>query len=379
MKEISVYGKSKYSNKLQPDYKLKLLDRYIVSKFLLTFVFTLGMFSFIAIFIDVSEKLDDFLKRKPPLLTIIFDYYIYFIPWFFGLFGPIFVFLSCVFFNAKLAQNTEIIAMLSSGMRFSRFLRPYFIGASVLTIVFIFLNTYLIPISDKHRYAFEEQWIKERKVTESQNIHVQMEPGSMLHVASFNYLDSTGFNVSMERFDSSKLVQRTSATKLKWNKEKGMWRLEGYRQRLFTEQGEVIVKGDFKDTMLKIQPSEFIIKSQYISSMTNPELNEYIRMEREKGSPHISKYLVELYRRMASPFSFFVLTLLAVAISSRKSRGGTGVALGLGIFITLSFLLFMQVFNTFGMTNVLPPAVAVWTPNVLYSIIAIYLTIKAPK
>lgn len=358
---------------------MKLLDRYIISKFLLTFIFTLGLFSFIAIFIDVSEKLDDFLKRKPPLQTVIFDYYIYFIPWFFGLFGPIFVFLSCIFFNSKLAQNTEIIAMLNSGMTFIRFLRPYFIGAAILTAVFIFLNTYLIPVSEKHKYAFEEQWIKEKKVTESQNIHVQMEPGSMLHVASFNYLDSTGFNVSMERFDSSRLRSRITATKLTWNKEKAMWRLEGYRQRIFTADGEQVIKGDFKDTVLKIQPSEFIIKSQYISSMTNPELNEYIRMEREKGSPNISKYKVELYRRMASPFSFFVLTLLAVSISSRKSRGGTGVALGLGIFITLSFLLFIQVFNTFGMTNVMPPAIAVWTPNILYSFIALFFAAKAPK
>ncbi len=358
---------------------MKLLDRYIISKFLLTFIFTLGLFSFIAIFIDVSEKLDDFLKRKPPLQTVIFDYYIYFIPWFFGLFGPIFVFLSCIFFNSKLAQNTEIIAMLNSGMTFLRFLRPYFIGAAILTAVFIFLNTYLIPVSEKHKYAFEEQWIKEKKVTESQNIHVQMEPGSMLHVASFNYLDSTGFNVSMERFDSSRLSNRITATKLTWNREKAMWRLEGYRQRIFTADGEIVIKGEFKDTVLKIQPSEFIIKSQYISSMTNPELNEYIRMEREKGSPNISKYKVELYRRMASPFSFFVLTLLAVSISSRKSRGGTGVALGLGIFITLSFLLFIQVFNTFGMTNVMPPAIAVWTPNILYSFIALFFAAKAPK
>jgi lipopolysaccharide export system permease protein len=334
---------------------MKLLDRYIIQKFLVTFIFTLGLFSIIAIFIDLPEKLDDFLKRKPPLNAIIFDYYIYFVPWFFGLFGPIFVFLACIF------------------------LRPYMIGAAILAAAFIFLNTYLIPISDKHKYAFEEQWIKEKKITESQNIHVQMEPGSMLHMTTFNYLDSTGFNVSMERFDSSRMVHRITATKLIWNRNKEMWRLEGWRERIFTKEGELLLKGDFKDTVLKIKPSEFIIKSQYISSMTNPELNEYIRIEREKGSPHISKYLVELYRRTASPISFFVLTLLAVSISSRKSRGGTGLALGLGIFVTLFFLLLVQVFNTFGITNVLPPAIAVWMPNMIYLFVALYFAAKAPK
>jgi lipopolysaccharide export system permease protein len=358
---------------------MKLLDRYIIQKFLVTFIFTLGLFSIIAIFIDLPEKLDDFLKRKPPLNAIIFDYYIYFVPWFFGLFGPIFVFLACIFFTSKLAQNTEIVAMLGSGMSFTRFLRPYMIGAAILAAAFIFLNTYLIPISDKHKYAFEEQWIKEKKITESQNIHVQMEPGSMLHMTTFNYLDSTGFNVSMERFDSSRMVHRITATKLIWNRNKEMWRLEGWRERIFTKEGELLLKGDFKDTVLKIKPSEFIIKSQYISSMTNPELNEYIRIEREKGSPHISKYLVELYRRTASPISFFVLTLLAVSISSRKSRGGTGLALGLGIFVTLFFLLLVQVFNTFGITNVLPPAIAVWMPNMIYLFVALYFAAKAPK
>jgi lipopolysaccharide export system permease protein len=358
---------------------MRLLDRYIINKFLVTFIFTLGLFTVIAIFIDIPEKLDDFLKRKPPLKAIIFDYYIFFIPWFFGLFGPIFVFLSCIFFNAKLAQNTEIVAMLSSGMSFIRFLRPYMIGAGILALTFIFLNTYLIPISDKHRFAFEEQWIKEKKITQSENIHVQIEPGSILHMSTFNYLDSTGFNVSMERFDSSKLIQRITATRLSWNRNKEMWRLEGWHQRVFTKEGEILLGGDFKDTILKIKPSEFIIRTQYISSMTNPELNEYIRIEREKGSPHISKYLVELYRRTASPVSFFILTLLAVSISSRKSRGGTGMALGLGLFITLFFLLLVQVFNTFGITNVLTPAIAVWMPNIIYLFVAIYFVSKAPK
>ncbi len=359
---------------------LKLLDRYIIKKFLVTFVFTLGLFTLIAIAIDIPEKIDDFIKRKPPLNTIIFDYYIYFVPWFFGMFGPIFVFLACIFFNAKLAQNTEIIPMLNSGMSFARLLRPYMISAAILAAVFVFLNTHLIPISDKHRYEFEAEWIRERKITESQDIHVQIEPGSILHMSTFNYLDSTGYNVSIERFDSNRLAHRTTATKLAWNKDKMMWRLESYRQRIFSETGEeTLVQGDFKDTVLKIKPSEFIVKEKFISAMTNPELNEYIRLEREKGSGNISKYLVELYKRMALPFSFFVLTLLAVSLSSRKTRGGTGLALGIGIFITLSFLLVIQVFNTFGMTNVMPPAIAVWTPNFIYLIIALFFAAKAPK
>ncbi len=358
---------------------MKTLDRYIIKKFLVTFVFTLGLFSLIAIFIDISEKIDDFLKRKPPFFTVVFDYYIYFLPYFFGMFSPIFVFLSAMFFNSKLAQNSEIIAILNSGISYRRFLRPYLIAATILAAVFLYLNTWVIPYCDKKRYAFEEAWIKEKKTTQSNNISCVIEPGTILHMESFNYLDSTGYNVSLERFDNYKVSQRVFANRLLWNRETQNWRLEYYQRRLFKNGIEIIEKGNTLDTALRISPDEFVVKSQFVSSMTNPELNEYIRREKEKGSASISKYYVELYKRIATPFSFFILTLLAVAISSRKSRGGTGLHLGIGIFLTFTFLLVIQVFNTLGVTNVLPPAIAVWIPNVLFMIIALLMTKAAPK
>ncbi|MES2691219.1 MAG: LptF/LptG family permease [Bacteroidota bacterium] len=358
---------------------MKTLDKYIVKKFLTTFVFTLGLFSLIAIFIDISEKIDDFLKKKPPFFDIVFDYYIYFLPYFFGMFSPIFVFLAAMFFNSKLAQNSEIIAILNSGMNYRRFLRPYFIAASILAVIFLFLNTFLIPYCDKQRYEFEEIWIRDNHVTQSKNISSVIDKGTILHLESFNYLDSTGFNVSLEHYQDNKISQRVFANRLIWNKEKKLWTLEYYQRRLFEGEREVVQKGQSLDTALRISPDEFIIKSKIISSMTNPELNEYIRREKEKGSDSINKYYVELYKRIATPFSFFVLTLLAVAISSRKTRGGTGAALGLGIFITFTFLLVIQVFNTLGSTYVMHPAVAVWTPNVLFMAIAVYLAKVSPK
>jgi lipopolysaccharide export system permease protein len=196
---------------------------------------------------------------------------------------------------------------------------------------------------------------------------------------SFNYLDSTGYNISLERFENYKVSQRVFANRLLWNRETQNWRLEYYQRRLFKNGIEIIEKGNTLDTSLRISPDEFVVKSQFVSSMTNPELNEYIKREKEKGSASISKYYVELYKRIATPFSFFILTLLAIAISSRKSRGGTGLHLGIGIFLTFTFLLVIQVFNTLGVTNVLPPAIAVWIPNVLFMIIALLMTKSAPK
>lgn len=358
---------------------MKIIDKYIIRKFLMTFLFSTLLFSLIAIFIDISEKIDDFIKRKPPLTTVIFDYYIYFLPWFYGLFGPLFVFLSCMFFNSKLAQNTEIIAILNSGTKYRNVLKPYFMVATMLVGFFIFLNTWLIPICEKRKLAFEDEYIREKKTIQSQNLHVQIVPGTMMYIESFNYLDSTGSNLTIERFENGKVVQRIFANRLLWNKDKGMWKFENFKQRIFTADGEKLIRGTIKDTVLPIRPSEFIIKSQYISAMVNHELNDYIRGEREKGSSKLNTYYVELYKRIANAFSFFPLTLLAVAISSRKQRGGIGLHLGIGIFITLVYLLTVQVFSTLGITNVLSPALAVWLPVGAFAIVALLMIYKAPR
>jgi lipopolysaccharide export system permease protein len=358
---------------------MKTLDWYIVKKFLITFVFTLGLFSLIAIFIDITEKLDDFLKKKPSLLIVIFDYYIYFLPYFFGMFSPIFVFLSALFFNSKLAQNSEIIAILNSGINYNRFLRPYLVSATILAATFLFLNTIAIPYCDKKRYEFEDKWIHDVLPTQNNNISSSIEPNTILHMESFNYVDSSGYNVSIEHFENNRIQQRVFASRLLWNKQKQQWQLEYYQRRLFNNGKETVEKGRLLDTVLNIRPEEFILKTKYISSMTNPELNNFIRKEKDKGASNVSKYYVELYKRISTPFSFFILTLLAVAISSRKSRGGTGLHLGIGLFLTLSFLLVMQVFNTLGVTHVMPPAIAVWTPNLIFLVIALFMIKTTPK
>jgi lipopolysaccharide export system permease protein len=356
-----------------------IIDLYIIKKFIITFLFSTGLFSLIAILIDISEKIDDFVRKKPALHSIIFDYYIYFLPWFYGMFGPIFVFLSCLFFNSRMAQNTEIIAILGSGVNYMRFLRPYLIGTTMLVSMFIYLNTTIIPISDMHRYAFEDRYIKDKRTSSNNNIHVQIEPGTMLYIESFNYVDSTGFNLHMERIEDGKMTQRIKAGSIRWNKDLQMWSIMNYMQRIYNGDEEIVIQGAQKDTLLPIKPSEFVIKTQYLSAMTNPELNAFIKSEREKGSSSIDAYYVELYRRIAGAVSFYPLTLLALAISSRKQRGGIGVHLGIGIFVTLTYLLSVQIFHTFGMNNVLHPAVAVWLPVGLFTSLSLILLYKVPK
>ncbi len=278
-----------------------------------------------------------------------------------------------------MAQNTEIIAILNSGINYRRFLRPYFIACTFLFLLFLFCTTYLVPLSDTHRYAFEDKYIREKVQKQSDNINCQIDKGTVMHMESFNYIDSIGFNLSMEHYEHDRITQRIFANRLLWNKKLNKWSLENFQQRIFNGDKETVIKGALKDTVLNIKPDEFIVKTQYVSAMTNPELNEYIRKEREKGSPLLNKFYVELYKRTAMPFSFFVVTLLAVAISSQKSRGGTGAHLGIGIFVTFAYMLITQIFNTLGFTNVMPPAFAVWTPNVIFLIGAIYVAYKSPK
>jgi len=356
-----------------------VLDKYIIKQYLLTFVYSVLLFTLIAIFIDISEKIDDFIKRKPPLTVLVFDYYIFFIPYFMGLFSAIFVFLSVLFFNSKLAQNTEIIAILNSGIEYPRFLKPYLISALFLVVVFIFLNTRVIPLCDDYRLKFEDNWIHERKVTNNNNIFNTLNDSNVIHMESFNYFDSIGFNFSLESFKNNHLAYRVFANRLIWNKEKQLWTLEGYQKRIFVGNQELIERGNKFDTLLKIKPEEFFVRTNYVSSMANPELNDYIRKEREKGNPLVHRYKVELYKRIAVPFSFIVLTLLAVAVSSTKSRGGTGFHLGIGIFITFTYLLMIQIFNTMGNSGVLAPWLAVWTPPVLFLFVALVLLKVAPK
>ena len=359
--------------------KVKILDLYIIKKFLGTFLFAIGLIVCIAVVFDISEKVDDFIERHAPLKAIAFDYYLNFIPYFANLFSPLFVFISVIFFTSKMAVQTEIIAILNSGISFNRFLRPYIISATVIAIASFYLNNLVIPHANLVRLQFENIYIKNPYVYRGRNIHRQIKPGEFVYFESYDNKANTGFMFSLEKFEEGKLVTKLMAYRITWDSLTQKWSIENYTIRHINGMTEELKKGIRLDTALSIHPSEFNRRMNFIEAMDFSELNTYIKEEKQRGSEVIPFYEVEKYRRTSYPFATFILTLIGVAISSTKVRGGVGLQLGAGILLSFTYIMFMQVSTTFATNGNLPAVVAVWIPNFVYAVIALYLLRKAPK
>lgn len=358
---------------------LQILDRYIIRKFLGTFFFSLALIILIAVIFDISEKLDDFIEHKAPLSAIVFDYYLNFIPYFANLFAPLFVFISVIFFTSKMAANVEIVAILNSGVSFTRLLRPYFISAAVLALLSFYFNGWIIPHSNKIKLEFENNFIRIPLEFKDKNLHRQISPGVFMYLESFNNVDNIGYRFSLEKYVDGKKVFYLNSDRILWDSTTGKWQIENYYERHINGMNESLRSGFRLDTVLSFHPSDFKRRKEIIDAMDNPHLDQFIEEEKLQGSTNINSYLVEKYRRIAVPFSTFILMIIGVSLSSKKSRGGIGVQLGLGIALSFTYILFQQISNTFAINGSIPPSIAVWIPNIIYAFIAVYLLKVAPK
>ena len=359
---------------------LKKIDIYIIKKFLSTFFFTLLLIICVVIVFDISEKLQDFIERKAPIKAIAFDYYLNFIPYFANMFSPLFIFISVIFFTSKMAANSEIVAILSGGISFRRMLRPYLICAFVLAILSYYLNNFLIPDANKKRLAFEEVFYRNKLRNYAQDIHMKINDNTYIYMTNFVVDLNLGNNFSIERFnENGELEYKLLSDNVKWDSVSNKWSITNYVERHIDGLNETISKGARKDTTLDMRPEEFKRRNSYITTMDFFELNDFIEEQKFKGSQQIVVYELEKQQRGAYPFATFVLTLIGVSISSRKVRGGIGLHIGIGLLISFSYILFMQISSTFAINSGVPVVIAVWIPNVLYAILALYLLKKAPK
>ncbi len=359
--------------------KIKILDLYIIKKFLGTFFFALALIISIAIVFDISEKIDDFLEREAPLRAIVFDYYMNFIPFFANLFSPLFIFISVIFFTSRMAGQTEIIAILASGVSFQRLLVPYVVSSLILALLSFYMNNYVIPHSNTARINFETKYIKNPYIFKNRHVHRQIAPGQFIYFESFNNIDKIGYQFSYEKIENDKIVFKLLSERIYWDTLKNKWTLENYFTREINGMKEKIETGYRMDTVFAFYPSEFNRRTNFIETMDTPALNDYIRQETLRGSEEVPFYLVEKYKRLSYPFATFILTIIGVSLSSRKVRGGIGVQIGAGILLSFTYIMFMQVSQTFATNGNLPAWLAVWIPNIFYTFIAIYLLRKASR
>ena len=358
---------------------LKIIDIYIIKKFLGTFFYAISLLILIVIIFDVSENLDSFIQKEAPLKAIVFDYYLNFIPYFINLFIYLFTFISVIFFTSKLAGDTEIIAILSSGVSFWRLLYPYMISAVLLALLSFYLGNFLIPKTNEDRRIFKNAYMENLTKDKSKNLHIQIAPNTFVFVESYNSKLNTGYKFSLEKFDGQKMIYKLMADRIYLDTIVGNWKFKNYFIRTFDSTGQSLIKGTELDTTFSLKPKDLYKVKEEFEEMDYYELNDYIISEKQKGSKAYKKFEIEKHKRASGPVAIIILTVIGVALSSRKVRGGIGMHLGVGIGLTFSYILLIQVSTVFSTFGNLSPLIASWIPNFIFLIIAIYLLKKAPK
>ncbi len=358
----------------------KTLDRYILSKFLKTYIFAIAMITVILVVFDYAERVDDFTATKAPMSAIILDYYVNFIPDFINQFSGLFTFISVIFFTSKMAYQTEIIAMLSGGMSFRRLMWPYFLGAFAIMALSLSLNLWVIPTSQIKCEEFRRQYFPKKKNEQfDRHIYRQMNPGEFFYVRGYNRSNSASYMV-LERYEGTRVAESLEASSVKVDPQTRHWTAERYIIRRIDSLGvEHFEQHRDLDTLIDIDIRELGKVDNVVSTMKIEELNGFIEQQRAKGSDSINIMEVERHCRYAYPFATFILTLIGVSLSSRKVRGGTGLHIGIGITLCFSYIMFNRVFEEFAKSGSLPVILAVWMPNIIFAIIGIYLYRKAPK
>ena len=360
---------------------LKIIDRYIIRKFLGTFFFCLMLILTIAVVFDFAEKIDNFMEKDAPVKAIFFDYYLNFIPYFATLFSPLFVFISVIFFTSKMAANTEIIAILNSGMSFRRMMLPYFLSALVIALFTYLLTNFVIPKANLNRINFEDKYYRATtKRVPVMNIHRQVYKNVLVYMESFNPISQAGRNFTLEKFDEDgRLESKLTGNMVRYDTASAKWVVMNYYQRKITDKEDILTRGDRIDTALIITPSDLSMGPGFVGTMTYNELNTYVGQLKLQGSDELKLFLIEKYKRFANPFAVFILTLIGVSLSSRKARGGIGMNIGIGLGLSFSYILFMQFASQFSLKGNLGPMLAMWIPNILYAIVGLVLYKLAPK
>ncbi|NLR92466.1 MULTISPECIES: LptF/LptG family permease [Flammeovirga] len=359
---------------------MKLLDKYILKKFFKTFIFVVLLLNIIVCIVDYTEKQDDFLKHGLDFGYVFSEYYVnLFIHWVNTL-SPLSIFIAVVFLTARLASHTEIVAILSNGVSYQRFLAPYFVGATIVGLVIFGLLGWVVPNSSKTRVAFEIKYLKSPYYFNERDIHYRVSDSTYLYVESYNNRIKRGYRPTLETFDGNKLLEKISANRIQWDSTNQEWTFDKYEKYIFNADGsQKYSKGNSLKMKLNLEPKYFESKYALHETLTNPELSEYIEKEKSRGVGNLGVYENALYERYAYPFAIIILTLMGVCVSSVKSRHGSGFLIAVGFILAFVYLLMVLMSRAIAEADTLSPFLAAWLPNIIFFFVTIYLYLRVQK
>ncbi len=368
--------------KLSPKHLFGRLDWYIIRKFIGTYIFSIVLIISIALVFDFNENLSKFTKYHAPWRAIVFDYYANFIPYYSNLFSPLFVFIAVIFFTSKLAGNSEIIAMLSSGVSFRRLMRPYMISCVLIASVTFYLNSFVIPHGTVIRQNFESLYRNSKKNTSAENVQLQVGKGTVAYIQHYDDRYKRGYGFSLDKFEGKKLVSHMTAMEIQYDTiadAKYHWKATNWKTRTLVGLREWIVTGDVKDTVILMEPTDLVYSKGQQETFTSPELLDYISKQTSRGSGNVVQYEVEFHKRIAMSFSSFILTIIGLSLSARKRKGGMGLYLGIGLGLSFGYIMLQTVSSTFAINAGTPPVLAAWIPNLIFAFIAYFCYRHAPR
>ena len=368
--------------KLSPKHLFGRLDWYIIRKFIGTYIFSIVLIISIALVFDFNENLSKFTKYHAPWRAIVFDYYANFIPYYSNLFSPLFVFIAVIFFTSKLAGNSEIIAMLSSGVSFRRLMRPYMISCVLIASVTFYLNSFVIPHGTVIRQNFESLYRNSKKNTSAENVQLQVGKGTVAYIQHYDDRYKRGYGFSLDKFEGKKLVSHMTAMEIQYDTiadAKYHWKATNWKTRTLVGLRERIVTVDVKDTVILMEPTDLVYSKGQQETFTSPELLDYISKQTSRGSGNVVQYEVEFHKRIAMSFSSFILTIIGLSLSARKRKGGMGLYLGIGLGLSFGYIMLQTVSSTFAINAGTPPVLAAWIPNLIFAFIAYFCYRHAPR
>lgn len=369
----------KYLNPFRYFHKL---DWYIIKKFIGTYLFSIVLIMSISIVFDVNENLSKFAQYHAPLKAIVFDYYMNFIPYLANLFSALFVFIAVIFFTSKLAGNSEIIAMLSSGVSFKRLLRPYMFSCVLIAMLSYYLSAYVIPHGTVIRQNFETIYKNKKKNTAADNVQLQVDKGVIAYIQHYDNNSKRGYGFCLDKFQNKKLIDHMTANEIQYDTisdSKYHWKARNWKIRHLEGLREHITSGVEKDTVIQMEPTDLVYSKGQQETFTSPQLKDYISKQINRGSGNVVQYQVEYHKRIASSFASFILTIIGASLSSRKRKGGMGLYLGIGLALSFTYIMLQTISATFAINASFPPMLAAWMPNILFAIIAYFCYRQAPN